>query len=177
MKAVYKLMVALTCAFGLPVLCQPALAQDVSAPANSGNVALAAEFEPDPRVTLVMSGGPIDISNSIPECQGYASSAPVVRLNYAANPGPAALPLFIHAFSKGDTMLLVNAPDGNWYCNDDGFNAQNPMLIFGPAMTGTYEIWLGSFQPGEAHEAFLIFSEVGAAIEGLEAELGRKDGR
>lgn len=159
------------------VFAAPAAAQDVAAPASSGNVVLTAGFEPDPRIGQVTSGGPNDIAKSVPGCEGFVSEAALVRLSYTPEPGPAALPLFIHAYSKGDTMLLVNAPDGNWYCNDDGFNDQNPMLIFAPAMAGDYEIWVGSFRRGESHPAILAFSEVGANVDGFEAELSRLNGR
>lgn len=155
----------------------PALAQNLQATPSFQDVSLIAGFEPDPRTGRVVAGGELDVSKTVPQCLGFVSEAPIVRLNYTPEPSPAAQPLFIHAFSKGDTTILVYAPDGQWYCNDDGFNGANPMLIFGPAMSGDYKIWMGSFEKGSTHSAILAFSEVGADITGLEDELSRANGR
>ena len=71
----------------------------------------------------------------------------------------------------------MKAPDGKWYCNDDGFNSPNPMLIFAPPMSGEYSIWLGTFEAGERYPAIVGFSEVGADISGFPEELSREVGR
>jgi hypothetical protein len=149
-----------------------ASAQDPLAKPASGAIVLEAGFADDPRTLTVISGGPVNAAETIPGCSGHVSEAPDIRLTYIADPSPDALPLFIHALSQGDTTLVVKAPDGNWYCSDDGVNAMNPMLVFGPAMSGDYAIWLGSFEPDRNHEAILAFSELGPDPAPLEAALG-----
>jgi len=138
----------------------PVSAQDISAEPNSETVLLESGFIPDPVTVDVISGGSVDVSVSVPACNGYISEAPDVRLTYVPNDAPNAAPLYIYAKSSGDTTLLINAPDGSWYCNDDGSDDNNPLVIFGPAMSGDYEIWVGSFDDGEYHEATLEFSEI-----------------
>lgn len=152
-------------------------AQDRNVAPSEGTVALIAQFEPDPRIAMVMAGGRINVSDTVPACSGFISSRPLIRLKYASDPSPAAMPLFIHAFSLVDTTILVNAPDGRWYCNDDGFNGQNPMLIFSPAMKGEYEIWLGTHAPGKMQSALVAFSEVGTNISDFETQLTSQEGR
>lgn len=142
-----------------------------------GAIILEAGFDEDPRTITVFSGGSINASEKIPGCSGYISEPPDVRLTYTADPSPAAMPLFIHALSEGDTTLVVKAPDGNWYCNDDGVNAVNPMVVFGPAMSGSYEIWLGSFEPDRNYEVVLAFSELGPDPVPLQAVPGSDPGR
>jgi len=135
-------------------------AQDVTADPNSDSVYLESGFTPDPTTVNVTSGGTIDVSNVIDGCSGHISNAPDVRLNYNATNTPNTLPLYIYAKSSGDTTLVINAPDGRWYCNDDGSEGVNPMLVFGPAQSGDYEIWIGSYDQGEYHDATLEISEL-----------------
>ncbi len=135
-------------------------AQDISAEPNAGTIVLEANFTPDPTTMDVTSGGEIDVSEVIPGCTGYISEAPDVRLTFTAEPAPDAFPLYIYALSSGDTTLVVNAPDGNWYCNDDGEQGLDPTLVFSPAMGGDYEIWVGSYDEDEFHDAKLSVSEL-----------------
>ncbi len=117
-----------------------ATAQDIGAEPNSGTIELEANFPDDPAATEVLSGGSIDVSRVIEGCTGYISNEPDGRLSFTASPDPDAYPLYIYALSSGDTTLVINAPDGNWYCNDDGDEGLDPSIVFGPAMTGEYEI-------------------------------------
>ena len=135
-------------------------AQDITATPNSDSVYLESGFTPDPTIVNVTSGGTIDVSNVINGCSGYISNAPDVRLTYSSSNEPSTLPLYIYAKSSGDTTLVINAPDGRWYCNDDGSEGVNPLLVFGPAQSGDYEIWIGSFDQGEYHDATLEISEL-----------------
>lgn len=172
MKAIVRLLSALAI-----LLASPATSQDASLEPSFGNVTLSSEFEPDPRTALAMAGGSINLTDTVAGCLGFISQKPALRLVYSANQSPSTFPLFIHAFSESDTTILVKAPDGEWYCNDDGFNSPNPMLIFSPPMSGEYSIWLGTFEAGDRYPAIVAFSEVGADITGLQAELSREVGR
>ena len=138
-------------------------AQDLFADPNSGTIELSANFETDPTTMEVISGGEIDVSTQVAGCTGLISNAPDVRLSFSAGGEPSNYPLFISVTSDGDTTLVVNAPDGSWYCNDDREPGNtNPRVIFGPAQSGNYEIWIGSFEEGEFIEATLKISELNA---------------
>ncbi len=156
--AAFSLSTALGLAIGGAVT---GSAQDITAEPNSDTVFLSSGFTPDPTSVDVISGGDVDVSDRIDGCTGYISDAPDVRLSYTADGDASTLPLYIYARSDGDTTLLINAPDGSWYCNDDSSEGNNPLVVFGPAMTGDYEIWVGSFDNGEYHEATLEISELG----------------
>lgn len=138
----------------------PAIAQDLFAEPNSATIVLEANFAEDPTKADVISGGEIDVSTVVEGCNGYISDAPDVRLNFSTYDSPAAFPLYIYALSEEDTTLLINAPDGSWYCNDDGNSGTNPSIVFGPAMEGDYEIWVGSYEEGTYHEAQVGISEI-----------------
>ncbi|MEM9360913.1 MAG: peptidase S1 [Pseudomonadota bacterium] len=152
-------------------------AQDIGAEPTTGAIVLEAGFPTDPTTATVFSGGDIDASATIEGCSGYISERPDLRLTFTADPTPSAMPLFIHALSDGDTTLLIHAPDGNWYCNDDGANGINPMLVFGPAMSGYYQIWLGSYEVDQNHEALVAFSELGADLGTLQTPVNESPGR
>lgn len=135
----------------------PAAAQNVSADPNYETLRLVTGFMPDPQVVPVQSGGDIDAQTIASDCQGFISDAPDVRLNYTAG----SLPLIISVASASDTTLVVNGPDGQWYCDDDGgVNGLNPAIRFDKPESGDYEIWVGTYGGTANNPARLHISEV-----------------
>lgn len=132
----------------------PSAAQNVNAEPSYGTINLATGFTPDPQVIAIRSGGQINAESISATCRGFIANAPDVRLVFSAG---SNLPLIISANSRADTTLVVNAPDGNWYCDDDGGNeGLNPAIRFNRPMSGRYEIWVGTYgnaslQPAELH--------------------------
>jgi len=134
-----------------------ATAQDFNAAPNYGTVNLNAGFTPDPQVINLQSGGNIDASTLSSSCRGFITNAPDVRLNYSAG----GYPLILSAASGADTTLVVNAPDGTWYCDDDsGVNGMNPMVRFNRPQSGRYEIWVGTYGGARLENAQLHISEL-----------------
>ena len=133
-------------------------AQDFTRAANYGSVHLNAGFSPDPYNINLSSGGSINAANSIGgSCRGYISNAPDFELSYSAG----SLPLIISVSSGADTTLVVNGPDGRWYCDDDGGQqGLNPSLNFGRPMSGTYDIWVGTYGGSSLQAATLSISEL-----------------
>ena len=129
----------------------PAMAQDVNADPNFRTISLRTGFTPDPQVISIRSGGEINAQSISSACAGFISGAPDVRLIYTAG----TLPLILSVAAGADTTLVVNGPDGRWYCDDDGgVNGNNPMVRFNAPQSGRYEIWIGTYgntslQPGQ----------------------------
>jgi len=129
----------------------PAVAQDANADPNFRTINLRTGFTPDPQVISIRSGGEINAQSISSACNGFISSAPDVRLNFTAG----ALPLILSVAAGADTTLVVNGPDGRWYCDDDGgVNGNNPMVRFNAPQSGRYQIWIGTYgnsslQPGQ----------------------------
>jgi len=93
------------------------------------------------------------------ECSGYVSLSPDVRVYYEA----ASAPLIFSVGAEADTTLVVNAADGQWYCDDDGGeNSGNPALRFDKPQSGRYGIWIGSYISGDTQPARLQISEIGS---------------
>ncbi len=130
---------------------------DWSLPANFGSVSLRGGFTPDPYRVDIVSGGSHRASEVRSGCSGWVSAAPDFELTFT----PGSLPLILSAASSGDTTILVNDPNGNWHCNDDGGNSGlNPALTFHNPAAGTYDIWIGSFRQGQNLSASLSISEL-----------------
>lgn len=49
---------------------------------------------------------------------------------------------------SSDTSMVVNAPDGSWYCSDDSGDSIDPMVDFPSPADGLYDIWIGNLDPG-----------------------------
>lgn len=137
-------------------LSSPAMAQDFNAAPTYETVHLQGGFPDDPYVVYLSSGGGSDASYLGGDCRGYIANAPDVRLNFE----PGSLPLIISAASGADTTLVINAPDGRWYCDDDSGEGLNPSLVFSNPQYGRYEIWVGTYGVAELYDAELHISEL-----------------
>lgn len=103
----------------------------------------------------MVPGGNTDVSRTLGgACVGSVAQAPDYRIDYSA--GQYVLPFYVR--SNEDTTLVVNAPDGSWYCNDDtdGFD---PAVFFQLPMSGQYDIWIGTFSGGIGTQATLYVTE------------------
>ena len=135
----------------------PAAAQNINGAPNYGTVTLRSGFTPDPHVTNLRSGGNVDASRVSSDCSGYISGAPDVRLVYSSG----SLPLIISADARAYTTLVVNGPDGSWYCDDDsGDRGMNPSIRFNNPSSGRYEIWVGTYGSSSTEPAQIHISEV-----------------
>ena len=151
-----KALVATAAAVAALAAAGSATAQDWRLPANYGAVTLYSGFTPDPFTVNVVAGGQINAGNSVSaSCRGWISGAPDVELTYSAG----SLPLIISVNSGSDTTLVINGPDGRWYCDDDGGEGLNPSLRWGSPPSGTYDIWVGSYN-GQGASATLSISEL-----------------
>lgn len=140
----------------------PATAQDASLNPAFGVVSLTAGFLPDPNWVFVYSGGTTENTftdtTTGDRCSGYFEQAPDFRLHFTTGSG---LPLSITSESDDDTVLLVNGPDGLWYCNDDTYGL-NSAVTFAAPQDGFYDIWVGTYSDpqGDYPTAQLGFTEL-----------------
>ncbi|OLF71376.1 hypothetical protein AWH62_12560 [Maricaulis sp. W15] len=131
---------------------------DYSLPANYADVELSGGFVPDPYLVELMAGGDVEAESAADRsCRGFVTLAPDVELTFE----PGGLDLYISAVSDRDTTLVINGPDGEWYCNDDGAGNFNPGVRFIEPQAGVYDIWVGTYSSGPAADAVLAISELG----------------
>jgi hypothetical protein len=134
-----------------------ASAQDTSLAPTYGTSNLSAGFQPDPLNISVRSGGGLDATQTIAaSCQGWVARAPDYRVNYTAG----SLPFYISADSRADVTLIVNGPDGQWYCDDDTGEGLNPWVVFNKPRSGQYDIWIGTYGQNTVEDATLSISEL-----------------
>lgn len=143
---------ALAAAVALPGI---ALAQNAGLTANFGEVRLNAGFTPDPHRVSLTAGGSIDAysdTNLPAACVGDISDAPDYEVTYSAG----SLPLVFRTRSSTDTTLIINGPDGRWYCDDDSWGDGDAEVRFNKPSSGTYDIWIGTFNGGVAPATLMI---------------------
>lgn len=134
---------------------------DYSLPANYGARSLTGGFTPDPFTVEMLAGGDVEVYGNVTgsgSCRGYVTRSPDFELNFT----PGSLSLFISAASASDTTLVVNAPDGSWWCDDDGGEGTlNPGIRFANPQRGVYDIWVGTYSQRDPVPAVLNISELG----------------
>jgi V8-like Glu-specific endopeptidase len=157
----------------------PAAAQDITLEPSFGVFSLTAGFLPDPNWISLLAGGGLyaeftDQATGEP-CTGHFAEPPDFRLFFQPGSG---LPLTIYAWSRDDTVLLINAPDGAWHCNDD-HDGLNPALSFDAPLAGQYDIWIGTYDnPGEDYPvATLGITETGPFADRFERAFFGQDDR
>ncbi|MCH8557404.1 MAG: hypothetical protein LAT84_06280 [Balneolia bacterium] len=135
---------------------------DFSATARAGVINLQAGFTPDPHELRLTSGGSVNVSDMQlgSGCRGYAGVAPNVSLQWAGSSSDLRV-FFESERSGGDTVLIVNTPNGDWVCNDDAFSGTlNPMLDLSGYGAGRYDIWVASYSRDEFLPGWLSVTEL-----------------
>lgn len=116
-----------------------------------GSVELAGGFKRDPYVVEMVAGGPLDLADSL-GFTGFVAEAPDFDLYYEGNDSL----LYIYVTNaSADTVLLVNAPDGEWHFNDDA-NGLDPGIVFQGPPSGLYDIWVGTIDPENTNVELVI---------------------
>lgn len=133
--------------------------QDITGDATYGSVALSNGFLNDPQVIAIQAGGGSQVDDLGASCVGYINaSQPDVKLEYEA--GSLSLGIFVRADT--DTTLVINAPNGRWYCDDDStyLESNEPALLFEEPQSGTYTIWVGSYDAADDYpDARVVITE------------------
>ena len=134
---------------------------------SGGSVALIAEDLDRFTVRLEVYGDlPVqELWNIYPElgdnrCQGtpagFIAPEPSFRVQYAGEDDDRPLSFFFNA--DVDTSMMIYAPDGNWYCDDDSGGGLQPLLSFAQPLNGKYRIWIGVLNQQDSPTARLYVS-------------------
>lgn len=132
----------------------PAMAQDASQSPAFGSVTLSAGFDDDPLQRRFRGGGPNNAARLPGSCTGNVGTPPDFRVTYTAG----SAPLIFRSVSTVDTTLVINGPDGRWYCDDDSFGDLDAEYRFNRPQSGVYDIWIGVVGRSEA-DATLVVTE------------------
>ena len=107
----------------------------------------------DPFIVSVNGGGSFDASLLGGDCSGYINVQPVLRVDWEGQADMSK----IFFFSDHDPTLVIQAPDGEFYCNDDASDLLlDPSISFENPADGTYNIWVGSYAPDQLIPGVLV---------------------
>jgi hypothetical protein len=121
-----------------------------------GQIDLSAGFMPDPYVRNITAGGRYDLAGCFNSYGwgGSVASKPDFDLYWSGYSG--ALTIAVQA--QGDAVLLINAPDGQWYYADNSAGGQEALTFSNP-QEGLYDIWIGAYNGGRGIPGQLIITE------------------
>ena len=109
----------------------------------------------DPFFVSVNGGGDLDASALAEGCTGFIHEQPVVSVDWDGEADFAE----IFFYSDHDPTLVIQTPEGEYLCSDD----TNPLLL-DPTIEiphpteGEYDIWVGSYQPGQLLPGVLVLT-------------------
>ena len=143
---------AITTAMAAPALACP----DWEASPSFGQIDLSAGFMPDPYVRNITAGGYYDLAGCFGSngWGGSVASKPDFDLYWSGS----SAALTIAVTSGADTVLLINAPDGQWYYEDD-VQGSNPVITFANPQPGLYDIWIGAYNGSSGIPGQLVITE------------------
>lgn len=124
------------------------------------NLTLSPNFTPDPTTIRGISGG----DRAASEIAGRSSTA-TGPCNGSVDTQPDHTIVLTQFFSylslqvqsNEDTTLVIRGPGGTW-CNDD-YDGKNPGIA-GQWLSGTYQVWVGSFGQSTFSPYVIRLSEV-----------------
>lgn len=138
-------------------------ALDAGLDANYGDGELTYGFQPDPQELEMQAGGDIDVSAYLGgACAGFVTAQPDLDLAYSGAAGNSLRFYFVANDPSADTVMVINDPSGEWWCSDDSYDTYNPTIDFITALDGTYDIWVGTYSPGDLVAGVLYITELDA---------------
>jgi hypothetical protein len=130
-------------------------------------VSLEQYFTPDPYQHKMEAGGQMyfdaeeDLSDYFRRDSEFAvagyvfGSGPDIRFYYDAD-GQDTLSFGFTAGGDGDTFLLINDPDGDWWVIDDSEDSLDPYFTINNPPGGRYDIWVGTWDSEIVNGTFFI---------------------
>ncbi len=139
---------------------QPGLPTQPGQPGQPGSttttVSLVPGFTPDPHIVSGVSGGSVSATSLSSDCRGWIANEP--NHLFTASGNFNTLRILVNGGAE-DTTLVVQKPDGTYVCNDDA-EGHNPIIANVPFPSGTYKIWVGSYQQSVTAAYNLGFTEL-----------------
>lgn len=125
-----------------------------------GTSDLAANFSPDPVTVNVTSGDQLDVFGQGigTGCRGYVRGEPDYTVNWTGNSD--LLRFFFVDGGTVDSTLIVHTPANDFVCGDDaGGGNLNPIVDIQSPEAGTYQVWVGNYQQGNAADGTLFITQ------------------
>lgn len=128
-----------------------------------GEISLSRGFQPSPYALQLLGGGRSDAAEHLadPACRGFVSEAP----DYSVYLSEDMVDLRFAVYSPAAMTILINGADGRWHCKA-GDSGGDPAISFDYALSGLYDVWVGSQERGNyaASVFYLTEYEPGASL-------------
>ncbi len=116
---------------------------------------MKAGFALDPFLVSLNGGGEVDASTFNTSCVGYINDQPVLTARWQG----AVDQLRVFFYSDSDSTLVVQQPNGTYLCADDSAdNVLDPEITIADPVTGTYRLWIGSFDENQLIPGLLVIT-------------------
>ncbi len=116
---------------------------------------MKAGFALDPFLVSLNGGGEVDASTFNTSCVGFVNDKPVLTARWTGTVDQ----LRVFFYSDSDSTLVVQQPDGSYVCADDAAdNVLDPELTVANPVTGTYKVWIGSFDANQLIPGLLVIT-------------------
>lgn len=116
---------------------------------------MKAGFALDPFLVSLNGGGEVDASTFNTSCVGYINDKPVLTARWTG----AVDQLRVFFYSDSDSTLVIKQPDGSYLCADDlADNVLDPEITVANPVTGTYQVWIGSFDANQLIPGLLVIT-------------------
>ena len=121
-----------------------------------GEISLARGFQPSPYARQLLGGGRSNAAEHLadPTCRGYVSEAP----DYSVYLSEDLVDLRFAVYSPAAMTILINGADGRWHCSA-GDSGGDPAINFGYALSGLYDVWVGSQERGNYAASIFYLTE------------------
>lgn len=121
-----------------------------------GEITLSPGFQPSSYAMQVLGGGRSDAAEHLadPACRGYVSEAP----DYSVYLSEDLADLRFAVYSPAAMTLLINGADGRWHCSA-GDSGGDPAVNFNYALSGLYDVWVGSLEQGNYAASIFYLTE------------------
>jgi hypothetical protein len=119
---------------------------------NFGSVKLKSGFPNDPFKKQLVAGGGMEVVKA--GVKMNITKRPDFKLYYTRSDNFDKLHFYVR--SKVDTTLLINLPNGKYVADDDSGGNLNPLITVRNPMSGRYDIWVGTFNQGNAPATLYI---------------------
>ena len=140
------------------ILALPAATLAQSCPSVGGGASLTytAESVWSAQSSSVVAGGSVNLQGcgSVPG-QGYVAQNPDFTIQY--NDLGMGRQLDFRVEADCDTVMLVNASDGQWYFDDDT-DGLNPAMRLSRAPSGQYDVWVGTVGTATCNARLIVES-------------------
>lgn len=147
------------------------------AQSNAGRSSVSVNAGFEPQTVQVQAKGEHNVADSATlrarGCEGFVATDPVLAITYDDKQTGGAI--VVRAESTTDLVMLIGTASNAWFCADDTIGT-NPEITL-PAGSGSFSVWVGTAQKGQASARVSIRESAGARAPQVSGRCGAPTAR